>query len=41
MILPDDDPEARSRAHPHGWDAALGRLIASTPLTIRIDLDNP
>jgi len=41
VILPDDDPEARSRAHPHGWDAALGRLIASTPLTIRIDLDNP
>jgi deazaflavin-dependent oxidoreductase (nitroreductase family) len=41
VILPDDDPVARSRAHPHRWDAALGRLIASTPLTIRIDLDSP
>jgi deazaflavin-dependent oxidoreductase (nitroreductase family) len=39
VILPDDDVAARSRAHPHRLDAALGRLIASTPLTIRIDLD--
>jgi deazaflavin-dependent oxidoreductase (nitroreductase family) len=38
-ILPDDDPVARSRTLPHQWDAALGRLIASAPLTIRIDFD--
>jgi hypothetical protein len=25
---------------PYQWDAALGRLMASSPLTIRIDLDN-
>jgi deazaflavin-dependent oxidoreductase (nitroreductase family) len=37
--LPDDDPAARSRTLPHQWDAAIGRLIASAPLTIRIDLD--
>jgi deazaflavin-dependent oxidoreductase (nitroreductase family) len=41
VILPNDDVAARSRAHAHRWDAALGRLIASTPLTIRIDLDPP
>jgi deazaflavin-dependent oxidoreductase (nitroreductase family) len=39
VLLPDDDPTARSRTLPHRWDAAIGRLIASTPLTIRIDLD--
>ena len=39
VILPDDDVAARSRAHPHRLDAALGRLIASTPLTVRVDLD--
>jgi deazaflavin-dependent oxidoreductase (nitroreductase family) len=39
VVLPDDDPVARSRTLPHRWDAALGRLIASTPLTVRIDLD--
>jgi deazaflavin-dependent oxidoreductase (nitroreductase family) len=37
--LPDDDPIARSRTLPYRWDAAIGRLMASTPLTIRIDLD--
>src|SRR5918912_1561997 len=37
--LPDDDPAARSRTLPHQWDAAIGRLVASVPLTIRIDLD--
>jgi deazaflavin-dependent oxidoreductase (nitroreductase family) len=36
--LPDDDPDARSRTLPYAWDAALGRLMATTPLTIRIDL---
>jgi hypothetical protein len=24
----------------HQWDAAIGRAIATTPLTIRIDLDD-
>ena len=37
--LPDDDPTARSATLPHQWDAAIGRLMASAPLTIRIDLD--
>jgi len=38
-VLPDDDPHARSRTLPHRWDAAIGRMMASRPLTIRIDLD--
>lgn len=37
--LPDDNPEVRSRTLPYRWDAAIGRLMATTPLTIRIDLD--
>jgi deazaflavin-dependent oxidoreductase (nitroreductase family) len=37
--LPDDDATARSRTLPYQWDAAIGRLMASQPLTIRIDLD--
>jgi deazaflavin-dependent oxidoreductase (nitroreductase family) len=37
--MPEDDPIARSRTLPYPWDAAVGRLMASTPLTIRIDLD--
>jgi deazaflavin-dependent oxidoreductase (nitroreductase family) len=37
-ILRDDDTDARSRTLPVKWDAAFGRLIATTPLTIRIDL---
>jgi deazaflavin-dependent oxidoreductase (nitroreductase family) len=37
--MPEDDPAARSRTLPHQWDAAVGRLMASQPLTIRIDLD--
>lgn len=40
-LLPDDDTDARSRTLPHKWDAALGRAMASRPLTIRIDLDDP
>jgi deazaflavin-dependent oxidoreductase (nitroreductase family) len=40
-ILDDDDPDARSRTLPHKLDAALGRLMASQPLTIRIDLETP
>jgi deazaflavin-dependent oxidoreductase (nitroreductase family) len=38
VILPDDDTAARSRQLPVQWDAAIGRAIASTPLTVRIDL---
>ena len=38
-MLPEDDAAARSRTLPHQWDAAIGRLMASAPLTIRIDLD--
>jgi deazaflavin-dependent oxidoreductase (nitroreductase family) len=37
--LPEDDPVARSRTLRYQWDAALGRAMATTPLTIRIDLD--
>src|SRR5437762_9966349 len=39
VVLPDDDVPARSRTLPHRWDAAVGRFMASTPVTIRIDLD--
>ena len=39
VVLPDDDPAARSRTLPHHWDAAIGKMMASAPLTIRIDLD--
>src|SRR5262249_43297156 len=39
VLLADDDPHARSRSLPHQWDAAIGRLMATSPLTIRIDLD--
>lgn len=38
-VLPGDDAVARSRTLPHQWDAAIGRAMASAPLTIRIDLD--
>ena len=37
---PADDPRARSRALPHRWDAAIGRAMASSPLTIRVNLDS-
>ncbi|HSB53033.1 MAG TPA: nitroreductase/quinone reductase family protein, partial [Gemmatimonadales bacterium] len=39
VVLPDDDPVVRSRTLPYQWDAAIGRLMASAPLTVRIDLD--
>jgi len=39
VVLPGDDPVARSRALPFQRDAAIGRIMASAPLTIRIDLD--
>jgi deazaflavin-dependent oxidoreductase (nitroreductase family) len=41
VVLPGDDPAARSRALSYQWDAAIGRMMASAPLTIRIDLDPP
>jgi deazaflavin-dependent oxidoreductase (nitroreductase family) len=41
VVLPDDDAVARSRTSPHQWDRAIGRAMASRPLTIRIDLDPP
>ena len=40
QVVPADDVVARSRTLPHQWDAALGRLMATTPITIRIDLDD-
>jgi deazaflavin-dependent oxidoreductase (nitroreductase family) len=40
-ILPDDDTDNRSRTLPYRWDAAVGRAIATTPLTVRIDLAPP
>jgi deazaflavin-dependent oxidoreductase (nitroreductase family) len=37
-LMPEDDTAQRSRALPYQWDAAVGRAIATTPLTVRIDL---
>jgi deazaflavin-dependent oxidoreductase (nitroreductase family) len=37
-ILPDDDPQLRSHTLPYRWDAAIGRAVATTPLSVRIDL---
>jgi len=37
--LPDDSPIARSRTLRYQWDAAIGRMMATAPLTVRIDLD--
>ena len=38
-LMPEDDPGLRSRTLPYRWDAAIGRAIATRPLTVRIDLD--
>ena len=38
-LMPEDDSEQRSRTLPFRWDAAVGRAIATTPLTVRIDLE--
>ena len=38
-VLDDDDTGARSRMLPHRLDAAIGRLMETQPLTVRIDLD--
>ncbi|HEY6744179.1 MAG TPA: nitroreductase/quinone reductase family protein [Mycobacteriales bacterium] len=40
QVVAGDDVEARSKTLPYQWDAALGRLMATTPITIRIDLDD-
>lgn len=37
--LPEDDTGRRSRSLPYQWDAALGRLMGTRPLTIRIDVE--
>jgi deazaflavin-dependent oxidoreductase (nitroreductase family) len=39
-VMPDDDPRQRSRTLPFQWDAAIGRAIATAPLTVRIDLED-
>lgn len=39
VVLTGDDPRARSRTLRYQWDAAIGRMMASAPLTIRIDLE--
>jgi deazaflavin-dependent oxidoreductase (nitroreductase family) len=36
--LPDDDALARSHSMRYQWDAAIGRLMATLPMTIRVDL---
>jgi deazaflavin-dependent oxidoreductase (nitroreductase family) len=40
-VLDDDDAEVRSRTLPHRMDAAIGRLMQTQPLTVRIELDRP
>jgi deazaflavin-dependent oxidoreductase (nitroreductase family) len=39
VVLLGDNALARSRTLPYQFDAAIGRMMASAPLTIRIDLD--
>jgi deazaflavin-dependent oxidoreductase (nitroreductase family) len=36
--LPEDDAVTRSRSMRYQWDAAIGRLMATRPMTIRVDL---
>lgn len=38
-LMPEDDTRQRSRSLPYRWDAAIGRMLATTPMTVRIDLD--
>ena len=38
-LLDGDDTDARSRVLPHKVDAAIGRLMQTQPLTVRVDLD--
>jgi deazaflavin-dependent oxidoreductase (nitroreductase family) len=37
-LLPTDDAMVRSRSMRYQWDAAIGRLMATRPMTIRVDL---
>jgi deazaflavin-dependent oxidoreductase (nitroreductase family) len=39
VLMPDDDAIARTRTLRYQWDAAINRMTATTPLSIRIDLD--
>lgn len=39
VVVPADDAVARTRTLPYQWDAAINRLTATAPLSIRIDLD--
>lgn len=39
VLMTADDTRERSRALPYQWDAAIGNALASTPMTVRIDLD--
>lgn len=39
VLMPEDDTRERSRTLPYRWDTAIGRTIATTPMTVRIDLD--
>jgi deazaflavin-dependent oxidoreductase (nitroreductase family) len=36
--LPAHDPASTYRRLPHRWDVALARLIATTPVVVRVDL---
>jgi hypothetical protein len=38
-VLPHEDPVARTRTLHHQGDAAFGRMMATTPLTVRVDLE--
>jgi deazaflavin-dependent oxidoreductase (nitroreductase family) len=39
VLMPTDDTRQRSRQLASQADAAIGRVLATTPMTIRIDLD--
>jgi hypothetical protein len=38
VLLPDDATDSRARTPTYHWDAAIGRMMATRPLIIRIDL---
>ena len=38
-VLPDDDWRARQRAVPNRLNSAIVRVMATEPVTVRIDLD--
>lgn len=41
VLMPEDDTRERSRTLPYRWDTAIGRTIATTPMTVRIDSTKP